>query len=53
MSNNKLSKSKLKRSNDIPLRKLDNTRDAYCTKVANEFLKPSYENKSLDNIYKI
>ena len=53
MSKNKLSKFKRKRCKDIPLRKLDNPRDIYWTKVADEFLKPSYENKSLDNIFKI
>ena len=51
MSKNKLSKFKKKKSRDIPLRKLDNNRDSYWTKVADEFLKPSGKNTPLDKIF--
>ena len=51
MSKNKLSKFRRIKSKDIPLRKLDNARDTYWTKVADEFLKPSGKNKILDRIF--
>jgi len=53
MSKNKLSKFKKQKSREIPLRKLDNTRDTYWNKVADEFLKPSKDNPSLDRIFNI
>ena len=53
MSKNKLSKFKKQKSREIPLRKLDNNRDRYWNKVADEFLKPSGKNTSLDKLFGI
>ena len=51
MSKNKISKFKKRKTRDIPLRKLDNFRDIYWTKVGDEFLKNDYKNKSLDKVF--
>lgn len=53
MSKSKLYKFKRRKSRDIPLRKLDNVRDAYWNRVADEFLKPSHKNPSFDKLFGI